>query len=181
MATGATYVVQYRRKRSQETDYRDRLDLLKSGKPRLVIRPSNKHIVVQVIGYKPNGDMVLASAKSSDLVGFGWKYAKSNIPAAYLTGLLCGKRATDAKVKDAVMDIGLCRSVKGSRIYAALKGVVDSGLEVAHDEKIFPDESRISGQHTKEAKEMSANAKGVADAIKNKVAPKTIKEVKPKK
>ena len=48
MATGAKYVVQYRRKRELRTNYRKRLNLLKSGLTRLIARPSNKHLVLQL-------------------------------------------------------------------------------------------------------------------------------------
>ena len=36
-----------------------------------------------------------------------------------------------------------------SRIYSALKGCIDAGLKVPHDPKIFPEEERIKGAHTK--------------------------------
>jgi hypothetical protein len=45
------------------------------------------------------------------------------------------------------LDIGLNPPIKGSRIYAALKGVVDSGLDIPHSPDILPDDSRISGEH----------------------------------
>jgi hypothetical protein len=50
-------------------------------------------------------------------------------------------------VKDAVLDVGLNPPVKGSRIYAALKGAVDGGLEVPYNPDVIPDESRITGEH----------------------------------
>jgi hypothetical protein len=37
--------------------------------------------------------------------------------------------------------------VKGSRIYAALKGAVDAGLEIPYNPEVLPDDSRISGEH----------------------------------
>jgi len=43
MATGPRYKVPMRRRREVRTDYHQRLRLLKSGKPRLVARKSNKH------------------------------------------------------------------------------------------------------------------------------------------
>jgi large subunit ribosomal protein L18 len=67
-----------------------------------------------------------------------------------LTGLLAGKRARDKKVKEVVLDLGLQTSTKGSRIYAALKGVLDAGIKVPHSEKILPDEDRIKGVHISE-------------------------------
>ena len=32
-------------------------------------------------------------------------------------------------------------------MFAALKGMVDGGLEVPHSEDIFPSEERLSGEH----------------------------------
>jgi len=146
MAKGSKYVVQYRRKRNGKTDYKKRLGILKSGSHRLVIRPSNKHIIAQIIEYKEDGDIIMASAHSTELKKFGWTFSTSNTPAAYLTGLLCGLRGCSNGIKDAILDIGLNPSIKGSRIYAALKGAVDSGIKIPHESAIFPDESRIKGE-----------------------------------
>jgi len=147
MATGPTYVIQYRRKRKGVTDYKKRLNILKSKKDRLVVRSSNKHTLVQLIRYNPDGDMVIASAHSSELKKFGWNHNTSNTPTAYLTGLLGGLRAKSKDIRTAILDNGLLTSVKGNGIYSALKGAVDSGLEIQHDESVFPTESRIRGEH----------------------------------
>ena len=56
-------------------------------------------------------------------------------------------RAKNRGVKDAILDVGLNPPVKGSRVYAALKGVIDAGLDVPHRQDVLPDESRISGEH----------------------------------
>lgn len=146
MAKGPTYVVHYRRKRKKKTDYKKRLGLLKSGLPRLVVRKSNKHVIVQLVKYESEGDKVTASAHSKDLKKFGWKYSTSNLPAAYLTGLLCGKRALN-KTKDAILDLGKQSLTKGSGIYAALKGAIDAGMNIPADESVFPPEARVSGEH----------------------------------
>jgi large subunit ribosomal protein L18 len=45
------------------------------------------------------------------------------------------------------LDVGLHIPSKGTRIFAALKGVVDAGVEVPHSEDILSDEDRISGKH----------------------------------
>ncbi|MHA2075285.1 MAG: 50S ribosomal protein L18, partial [Candidatus Hodarchaeales archaeon] len=29
----------------------------------------------------------------------------------------------------------------------ALKGIIDSGIDIPHSEKVFPDENRMNGQH----------------------------------
>lgn len=147
MAKKADYVVQYRRKREGKTDYKKRLGLLKSETTRLVVRPSNKHMKAQLIDYRVNGDVVVSSAHSKELKKFGWNNATGNLPAAYLTGLLCGLRGQKKGVKKALLDMGLLPSIKGCRSYSTLKGVLDSGLKIPADEKVFPDEKRICGEH----------------------------------
>ena len=46
-----------------------------------------------------------------------------------------------------IMDVGLHPPIRGSKLYAALKGAVDAGLEVPHIPEVLPDESRTSGEH----------------------------------
>jgi len=147
MAKGPTYVVGYRRKRKGKTNYKRRLNLLKSKRSRVVIRKSNKHIMAQVVDYKDDGDVVIASSHSSELPKFGWTFSSGNLPASYLTGLLCGLRGKSKGVKKAILDIGMDPSVKGSRIYSALKGARDSGIDIAMSEEIIPPEDRIGGKH----------------------------------
>ena len=147
MVKAKIHIVQFRRKRKRRTDYKKRIALLASGKPRLVIRKSLCNINIQIIEYKPKGDSVVLSANSKELVKLGYSLNRSNIPAAYLTGLLLGQKAKKKGVKEAIVDAGLNTHVKGSRIYAALKGVVDSGLKVPYSEDIFPPEERINGAH----------------------------------
>lgn len=142
----------HKRRRQQKTDYKKRLALLKSGKTRLVIRKSLENIKVQLIGFSKGGDKTSASAVSADLGKLGWKSGTGNLPAAYLTGLLAGTRAKKAGINEAVFDLGLQTSTKGSRIYASLKGVVDAGLAVPHSEDILPDAERISGKHIQSRK-----------------------------
>ncbi|MCX6695671.1 MAG: 50S ribosomal protein L18 [Candidatus Altiarchaeota archaeon] len=147
MAKNKSYVVQYRRKREGKTDYKKRLNLLKSGKTRLVVRPSNKHMFVQLVDYTEEGDRVVSCASSKELSGFGWTHSTSNTPAAYLTGLLCGVKGKGKKVSEAVLDNGLLTAIKGSRLFAALKGCLDAGVVIPVGTEILPDESRIQGQH----------------------------------
>ena len=68
---GARYVVPHKRRREGKTDYRKRLKLLKSKKPRLVVRKSLKHVRAQIIKYSPKGDETLVSATSEELKKFG--------------------------------------------------------------------------------------------------------------
>jgi len=93
-----TRVVPHRRRRQGRTDYRKRLRLLKSGKPRLVVRRFLNSVQCQVISYEKTGDKTIASASSLDLKKAGWKAHAGNIPAAYLVGFLCGLRAKKSKI-----------------------------------------------------------------------------------
>jgi len=142
-----TKVVPHRRRREQRTDYRQRLKLLKSGSPRLVVRRSNNGVLCQIVEYNSKGDKVLVSSTYKDLTKLGWTANSGNLPAAYLTGFLCGKKALGGKIKAAIFDQGLYKSVKGSRLYATLKGAIDAGLEVPHSEDALPEENRVSGKH----------------------------------
>ncbi len=147
MARSKIKVVQYRRKREGKTDYRNRLRLIKSGKPRLVVRRSLQGIWLQIVEYSPIGDKVVAAAHSNELRKLGWTQNNGNIPSAYLTGLLMGKKAAAKKIKEAVLDMGLYQSIKGNRIYAAVKGAIDGGLKVPSSAEMMPPESRLNGEH----------------------------------
>lgn len=142
-----TRKMKFRRRRESKTDYSARLKLLTSELPRMVIRKSIKYIRVQIIDYEVEGDKTVAAVSSGDLVGMGWKFSCANTPAAYLTGLLLGKVAKEKKIKKAVLDMGLYPSVKGSKMYAVVKGAIDAGLEVSCDESVLPAEDRIKGEH----------------------------------
>jgi len=96
------------------------------------------------------GDKTLLTVNSRQLQDFGYTFSKSNLPAAYLTGLLFGKKMLALGISEGIADIGLHASTKGNRIYAAVKGVVDAGVDVPHSPEIFPAEERISGKHIKE-------------------------------
>ncbi len=144
MARKNKRTINYRRRSEGKTNYKKRLSLLKSRKLRLVVRKFNKNIIAQLIEYSPEGDKVISSANSRELKKYGWKLNRGNIPAAYLVGLLIGKRA---KGKEAILDIGLQTPVNGGKIYAALKGAIDGGLKVEAEEKVFPKKERIEGKH----------------------------------
>jgi len=147
MKESPTYSVRYRRKRVGKTDYKTRMKLLKGGQKRLVVRRSLKNIWLQIVEFHPTGDKVLVTAHSHEIRKLGWKGALNNLPAAYLCGLLLGKKAKAKKITAAMLDIGLSVSVKGAVLYAALKGVVDAGINVPHAKEVLPDEKRIRGEH----------------------------------
>ncbi len=135
---------EYRRK--AKTDYGARLGLLKSGLPRLVVRVSSKNIIAQLVDYDPKGDKILCAVSTKSLEKLGWKGSRTNMPCAYLLGLLLAKK-TSGKVKKAILDMGKKRSVYHSRIYAVTKGVIDGGIEIPANEKSFPGEDRLNGKH----------------------------------
>ncbi|MGY5857869.1 MAG: 50S ribosomal protein L18, partial [Candidatus Thorarchaeota archaeon] len=144
---GPTYRVKFRRRREGKTNYYRRKSLLQSRRPRLVVRKTNTNTLVQIINANVVGDMTVASATASELSDHGWKASTGNLPAAYLTGFYAGLRAKSRGIKEAILDVGLNPPIKGSRVYAALKGVVDAGIEVPHNPSILPDEDRLSGKH----------------------------------
>lgn len=147
MATGSRYRVKFRRVRSGRTDYRARKQLLISKKPRLVIRKSSKNTQVQIILPAEAGDVTLVSANTNELKKYGYTGGTGNIASAYLAGLLLGYRAKKTGQKEAIFDAGLYHTTKGGRLFAALKGAVDAGLDVPHDPEIFPSQERIMGTH----------------------------------
>ena len=151
MAHGPRYRVPFRRRREGKTNYRKRLALLKSGKPRLVVRKTLNHHIAQIVLYDPKGDKTVVSAHTRELMrDFGWKGHGGNTPSAYLLGLLIGYKALEKGINEAILDIGLHPPTRGSSIFAVLKGAVDAGLDVPHSEEIYPGEDRIKGEHIAE-------------------------------
>ncbi|MHC1611189.1 MAG: 50S ribosomal protein L18 [Candidatus Methanospirareceae archaeon] len=146
-ARSPTYRVPFRRRREGKTDYRRRLKLLSGKKHRLVVRKSNRYIRMQLVATDNLGDKTLVAAISSELSRYGYDGGRCNCPAAYLTGLLFGKRAKDAGFDEAILDIGMNTPVRGANVYAALKGALDGGLRIPHDRTVFPPEERIRGEH----------------------------------
>ncbi len=145
---GPRYKVPFRRRREGKTNYRKRRALIISGLPRAVVRFSLRNSWVQIVEAKLEGDHVLVSAHSKELArDYGWKGYGRNTPALYLVGLLAGLKAVKKGIKKAILDIGLRTPTKGGRVFAALKGLVDAGLEVPHSEEILPSEERIRGEH----------------------------------
>jgi large subunit ribosomal protein L18 len=134
--------VVFRRRRTGLTNYKKRLQLIISRKPRLVIRVSNKYINCQVIKYKSDGDVTIIAFNSKNLINYGFKGSK-NLQSAYLTGLVAGLKALKEGIKKAVLDTGLKPSVKNSRIYACLKGFIEAGVSVPHGDEVMPDDKLL--------------------------------------
>lgn len=130
-----------RRRLEAKTDYKSRLTLLKSEKPRLVVRKTNKYIIAQIVESDVAQDKILFGITSKALLSKGWPEDKSgslkSLAAAYLAGLMLGKMAK-SKVKECILDIGMNRNVKKSRIYAVLKGAIDAGIKIPNDPSSLP-------------------------------------------
>ena len=158
MSLGPSYRVSYRRRREGRTDYRARRALVLSRIPRFIVRGSLRNMTVQIAEAQPKGDRVISSANSRELIKtYSWRANCGNLPSAYLTGLLCGLRAEGKGVEKAILDIGLFSPTKGSRIFAALKGALDAGLDIPCAKEKLPSDKQISGQHIIEyAQQLSA-------------------------
>ena len=180
--------IPFKRKNQKKTDYKKRLKLLITKKPRVVVRKSLNNILVQITKFSLDGDKIEVSANSRNLVKLGWKYHRGNVPAAYLTGLLCGVKAKQKNIKEAVLDIGIYPSIKGSVLYASLKGLVDAGLKINHSKEILPSEDKISGKHitdyaqlllkTDKEKYKKQFSKYIKNQIKPEEIPTSFQEVK---
>jgi large subunit ribosomal protein L5e len=133
-------------------------------KYRLIVRFTNKDIICQIAYSRIEGDVVVASAYAHELPRFGVKTGLTNYAAAYCTGLLLARRhlkklklddtykgleeATGAEYYvekegdnpapfHCVLDVGLARTSTGAKIFAAMKGVADGGIDVPHSETRF--------------------------------------------
>jgi large subunit ribosomal protein L18 len=144
MAHTTTFKVSKRRKREGKTNYKKRLTLLLSHKPRIVVRKTHNRIILQIVQYQADGDKILSSAQSKELKAFGYKGHGGNAKAGYLVGYLGGMRAIKNKVDGAILDIGMVSPVRGSAVFAVLLGAIDSGLNVAHNKEILPPAENFS-------------------------------------
>ena len=164
MVHSARAKVPFRRRREGKTNFRRRLNLIKSNKPRAVVRYSNRYVIVQFVEFTLEGDRIIASATSRELAKLGWQGHAANLPASYLAGMLAAKRARKHDVEGAVLDIGLRVPVKGAKVFAALSGIIDEGIDIPHDEEILPSPERISGAHISD--KTVQNFEEVKNAIK---------------
>lgn len=154
-------IIPHRRIRQKKTNYRQRLDFVRGDKPRLVVRRANKNMSCHIAKFNKTGDFSFAFASSAELSGFGWNVNTGNIPSAYLTGLLCAVRAKAAGIDSAILDIGLFEGHHGGRMFSALKGAIDGGLDIPHSEEAFPSEERLKGGHIASyAAELKKSGKG---------------------
>jgi len=133
-----------------------------SPKYRLVVRCTNKDVICQVMHSKIVGDICLAAAYSHELPKYGVEVGLTNYAACYCTGLLVARRLLkklgldemyegnddpdgehylveaegDKRPFTCVLDVGLIRTTTGAKVFGALKGAVDGGLNIPHSDKV---------------------------------------------
>ena len=142
-----------RRLREEKTNYRKRSTMLMGKRDFITVNITNENTQVQILKPGMTGDKVVASAHSRYLLEKGWKGSRKSVPAAYLTGYLAGKKALGQGAKDAILYTGTKKYRQ--RMAAAIKGVIDAGLEVPANEETFPSEERINGEHLTVKNEVS--------------------------
>lgn len=184
------HVYLLRRRREGKTDYQKRKSILLSRSVFLLPRITGKNICVQISKATFIGDKVIASAHTRELYKLGWKGSGTCLPAAYLTGLIAGLKANKLDIKQAIVYIGLRQYKNGSRISATLKGVTDSGLDIHADNKTFPSDERIKGEHISKYAEYLLNvdkemylrrfSKMIKTGLKPEDYPKHFEEIKKK-
>jgi len=179
------FQVKWRRRREGKTNYHSRKHLLiqdkqkfNAAKYRLVVRLSKRNILCQLIYFRLEGDFVLSSSYSKKLNTVGLPFKNNNFSTSYITGLRLSnsffhENFSFSKNKNSlksnfnvILDLGLTRVTTGNKVFAAMKGAVDGGFNIPHNEKRFPgykkNESfdletmrdRIEGRHILEFMEL---------------------------
>lgn len=139
---------------------------------------SPRDIICQVVAARLAGDEVLTAAYAHELPRYGIKQGLTNFAAAYCVGLLCARRhlaklgldETYLGVEEvdgemfhveeeegrrpftALLDIGLVRTSTGNKVFSVMKGAVDGGMNIPHNEKRFPAYSKEEGFDPEELK-----------------------------
>jgi large subunit ribosomal protein L5e len=145
----------------------------RTPKYRFVVRRTKRDISCQIFSSDLTHDVCVQSAYAHELRRYGVRIGLTNYAAAYCTGLLLARRINnkfklkyDGKVTadgedfeveadpedkapfKALLDVGLARTTTGSRVFGALKGAVDGGLNVPHNSKRFPG-TEVDGKEIK--------------------------------
>jgi large subunit ribosomal protein L18 len=150
------YASTFRRIREGKTNYRKREKLLVGKQDFVTVNISDQNVSAQLIRPDLLGDKVLASVHSNELLSYGWKGSRKNIPSCYLVGLLLGKKCLQKKISRAILYIGKRHFT--TKIAACLKGLSEAGLEMPFSENIVPSDKRIQGNHIADyAKKLKAN------------------------
>jgi large subunit ribosomal protein L18 len=150
------YTSTFRRIREGKTNYRKREKLLIGKQDFVTVNVSDENVSAQLIRPDLPGDKVMASVHSNELLSYGWKGSRKNVPSCYLVGLLLGKKCLQKKITRAILYIGKRHFT--TKIAACLKGLSEAGLNMPFSENIIPSEQRIQGNHIAEyAKKLKAN------------------------
>jgi large subunit ribosomal protein L5e len=131
----------------------------------LIVRFTNKDIICQIAYARIDGDKIVCAAYAHELSKYGVKVGLTNYAAAYCTGLLLARRVLKKFNLDSIyagceevtgeqyqvesvagspgafrcyLDVGLARTTTGARVFGAMKGAVDGGLDIPHGVKRFP-------------------------------------------
>ena len=150
------YTSTFRRIREGKTNYRKREKLLFGKQDFVTVNVSDENVSAQLIRPDLLEDKVMASVHSNELLSYGWKGSRKNVPSCYLVGLLLGKKCLQKKITRAILYIGKRHFT--TKIAACLKGLSEAGLEMPFSENIIPSEQRIQGNHIAEyAKKLKEN------------------------
>merc|ERR1712168_209309 len=210
----------YQARRGLCAQYKNKFN---TPKYRLIVRATNRDVICQVAYPRMSGDVVICAAYAHELPKFGVKVGLTNYAAHYCTGLLLARRLL-AKMKldkayvgqtevdgdeynvepneegpgpfRCFLDTGLTRTTTGNKVFGALKGAVDGGLDIPHSTKRFPGydneednfdaevhRKHIMGVNVSEymsylmEEDEDAYKKQFSRFIKNGVAPDTVEEM----
>jgi len=168
--------VQKKRRRKNITDYNARLTLLKSDITRVVIRKTNRYVIIQIVDSKNAQDKIIYGLTSKELISEGWNEefigSLRSVPACYLTGILFANKID--KDKKYIVDLGMARTIKGPRLFETIKGLIDGGLKISANEKVFPSKESLEGKYSKE--DIKENIRKVREKLLGKSEDK--KEIK---
>jgi large subunit ribosomal protein L5e len=162
-------------------------------KYRLIVRFTNKDIICQIAYARVEGDVIICAAYSHELPRYGIKVGLTNYAAAYCTGLLIARRLLKKLKLDKIyvgqeevdgdefyvesedggpgafrcyLDVGLVRTTTGARVFGAMKGAADGGLDIPHSTKRFPGYDAESGEFSAEVHRDHIFGKHVADYMR---------------
>ena len=153
-----------RRLREEKTNYKKRGTMLMCKRDFITVNITNENTQVQILKPGMTGDKVIATAHSRYLLEKGWKGSRKSVPAAYLTGYLAGKKALGQGANYAILYTGTKKYTQ--RMAAALKGVIDAGVQVPASEETFPSEDRINGEHLTVKNEVSKMKSTIDSEVK---------------
>jgi len=163
-------------------------------KYRLIVRLSNRDVTAQIAYSRIEGDRVVCAAYSHELPKYGIKVGLTNYAAAYCTGLLVARRILQKLGLDSLysgctevtgeeynveplddgpgafrcfLDVGLARTTTGARVFGAMKGAVDGGLNIPHSVKRFPGYSAENKSFNAEVHRAHIFGQHVADYMRS--------------